>query len=479
MEHASPQHDAPTAQAAGQSRTAASAKSALEVVSPGHQSVHSSIRRGLKWIKSRSEGLEWLYARIPFSWRLALRRRMHAATGNPMPPLLPVSDDGPRGLRRKLAASQPTSPGVNLLGFARGEFGVAESLRAYARALESSGYPFSIFNFDVGTASRQRDHSLDRQVSDTLPYAINAFYINADQMPIARGVLGRHAFAGRHNIGFWLWELEKFPRDWRCAFDLIDEVWAPTAFVRDAIGMATRKPVLRMPMPIEFDVPTGMDRAHFGLPRDAFIFLFSFDFNGFVARKNPKAVIAAFRQAFDDGTQGAQLLVKCSNGARFPDELEALQRSVADDPRIGVRDGFLSRAEMFALQSNVDGFVSLHRAEGFGLGLAECMYLGKPVIATAYSGNLDFMDRDNSLLVDCRLIPLRKGDYPYWQAQKWADPDIAHAARLMRALYDDRNFAKHIGAKAAASVRRSHSRTTCAGALVARMREIDHPHRIG
>lgn len=395
-----------------------------------------------------------------------------------MPPLLPIPASERRGFRRRLATTRPASPGVNLLGYARGEFGVAESLRAYARALELSSYPFSLFNLDVGTASRQLDHSLDRHLSDTLPYAINAFYLNADQMPIARAALGSRAFAGRHNIGFWLWELENFPRDWRGAFDLVDEVWAPTAFVRDAIGAATRKPVLRMPMPVEFAVPTGMDRAHFGLPLDAFVFLFSYDFNGFVARKNPEAVIAAFRQAFADGEQGVKLLVKCSNGGRFRDRLEALQRSIADDPRIELRDGFLSREEMSALQNSVDCFVSLHRAEGFGLGLAECMYLGKPVIATGYSGNLDFMDRDNSLLVEHRMIPLRHGDYPYWKNQHWADPDVAHATRLMRALYTDRDLAQRIGAKAAASIRRSHTRAACAAALTARLREIDQQRSI-
>lgn len=464
-----PQRMHPTTNAADGSRRVAPVAQATG----WRQRAGAHLQRAMRWTRSRSDALAWLFACIPFSWRLALRQRLHAAVGTPMPPLLPVPAGARRGYRNRLAAFLPASPGANLLGYARGEFGVAESLRAYARALQTTAYPFSVFNFDVGTASRQLDHALDRQLSDTLPYAINAFYLNADQMPIARGALGKRAFAGHHNIGFWLWELEKFPRDWRCSFKLVDEVWVPTAFVRDAIGAATRKPVLRMPLPIEFEVPTGMDRAHFGLPPDKFVFLFSCDFNGFLARKNPEAVIAAFRQAFDDDTQGARLLVKCSNGERFRDRFAALQRSAADDPRIEVRDGFLSRAEMSALQNSVDCFVSLHRAEGFGLGLAECMYLGKPVIATGYSGNLDFMDRDNSLLVDFRMTPLRKGDYPYWPGQQWADPDIAHAARWMRRIFDDRDLAHRIGANAAASIRRGNSREVCAAALVARLRDID------
>lgn len=432
----------------------------------------AAMRRVLSWGKSHTGGLAWLYARIPFKWRLALRRRLHALAGRPMLPLpLPVAERPTT--RNQLAPLPPISPGVNLLGYARGEFGIAESLRSYARALERSLHPFGIFNFDVGAASRQQDHSMERHFSGTLRYAVNAFFINADQMPIARKVLGKKAFYGRYNIGFWLWELEKFPQDWHCAFDLVHEVWAPTAWVRDAIGATTDKPVLRMPMAIELDAPRGMGRTHFGLPDNEFVFLFSYDFNGFASRKNPEATITAFRQAFGDGAKGVRLLVKSTNGGRFPDRLEALQRSVADDPRIEVRDGFLSREEMFGLQNAADCFVSLHRSEGFGLGLAECMYLGKPVIATGYSGNLDFMDRDNSLLVDYRMIPLHNGDYPYWRGQHWADPDVAHAARLMRQVFDDREFARRVGVNAAASIRRSNSRAACAAAITTRLQEID------
>lgn len=388
-----------------------------------------------------------------------------------MPPL-PLSAER-RALRASWATSPSTGPGINVLGYARGQFGVAECLRGYARALERSNYPFEIFNLDVGVASRQQDHSMERHFSDALHFAINAFFLNADQMPIARSVLGKLAFSGRHNIGYWLWELEKFPRDWRGSFKLVDEVWAPTAFVCDAIGAATDKPVLRIPMTVEPEAPSGMDRAYFGLPHDAFVFLFSYDFNGFASRKNPEGVIAAFRQAFGDDDQGVRLLLKSSNGDRFPDRLAAIRQGIAGDPRIEVREGFLSREEMSGLQNAADCFVSLHRSEGFGLGLAECMYFGKPVIATGYSGNLDFMDTGNSLLVDYRLIPLRNGDYPYWQGQRWAEPDIAHATKLMRQVRNDRDFAHRIGAAAAVSIRRNHSRAATAAAVVTRLRDIE------
>lgn len=427
--------------------------------------------RTLDWGKRRG-GLARAYARIPLSWRLALRRRVHGASGTPMPwvpAFVPARSSGPAVRVR----NPPIVPGANLLGYARGEFGVAENVRSYARALQKVGHPFGIFNLDVGVITRQQDHSMESNFTDTLHYADNVFFVNADQLPIVRTVLGRAAFAGHHNIGYWVWELERFPQAWLGALALIDEVWVPTGFVQGAVAACTDKPVLRMPKAIEFDIPAGMDRAHFGLPRDEFVFLFSYDFNSFIARKNPDAVIAAFRQAFGDGMSGMRLLVKSTNGQRFPDRLAALRQSVADDPRIDVRDGFLSRDDMFGLENTIDCYVSLHRSEGFGLGMAECMYLGKPVIATGYSGNLDFMDRENSLLVDYKLIPVRDGDYPHWQGQRWADADADHAARLMRQVFDDRAFGRRIGAAAAASIRRTNSKAVCGSAVAQRLAEID------
>jgi len=389
-----------------------------------------------------------------------------------MPPV-PFGDASRRLRAGRGVASPKMSSGVNLLGYARGEFGVAENVRSYARALREAAYPFLIFDLDAGEISRQQDRSMERHFSDTLRYPSSIFFINAEQTQIAHSVLGRAVYSGRYNIGFWAWELEKFPHEWQGAFRFVDEVWVPSGFVRDAIGSATGKPVLCMPTPVEFEVPQGMDRMHFGLPRDAFVFLFSYDFNSFVSRKNPEAVIAAFRQAFADGVESVRLLVKSTNGDRFPERLEKLRVAAGDDLRIEMRDGFLSRKEMSGLQNAVDGYISLHRAEGFGLGMAECMYLGKPVIATGYSGNMDFMDGENSLLVDYRMTPLHEGNYMNWRGQQWADPDVAHAARLMRQVFDDRELAHRVGANAAASIRRTHSRAVCGFAMVERLRVLD------
>lgn len=443
------------------------------------RSIGKLLLRVLTW-GNRNPLAASLYTRLPQSWRMRLRRRAHTYAAVPMlvPPLLNrgtgMRMDVPTFPRSASVTrvEDSASRGINLIGYARGEFGVAENVRSYARALESEGQPFLIRNFDAGVASRQEDLSMEPHFSKSLRYDTNVFFINADQMELAHRTLGDAAFRRRYNIGFWVWELERFPSAWDSAFDLVDEVWAPTEFVRAAIAANTDKPVVRMPKAIEFEVPEGLGREHFGLAKDAFVFLYSFDSNSYVSRKNPEAAITAFRRAFADGNSDVRLLIKSINGHRFPDRHAALVRSVADDPRIDVRDGFLSRVEMFGLQNSVDCYVSLHRAEGFGLGMAESMFLGKPVIATAYSGNMEFMNRDNSCLVNYKLVPLADGEYPYWQGQHWAEANVDDAAQFMRRVVEDREYARRIGTAAAASIRKTNSKAVCAAAMLARLNVI-------
>lgn len=362
--------------------------------------------------------------------------------------------------------------GVNLIGYARGEFGVAENIRSYARALERADYPFVIRNFEVGVQSRLNDRSMDHRISEYLRYSANLFFVNADQMELVREGLGAKSFSGRYNIGYWLWELEQFPAAWDHAFDLVDEVWTPTKFVCDAISARGKKSVCVIPKAIEFDMPSNIGRANFGLNEGEFVFLYSYDFNSFASRKNPEAAIKAFREAFANTNYRTRLLIKSINGHRFPDRLKKLEDSISADKNIEIRDGFLSRPEMFALQNSVDCYVSLHRAEGFGLGMAESMYLGKPVIATAYSGNMEFMSPTNSCLVDYKLVPLMDGDYPFWVGQHWAEADVSAAARYMRLMLEEPGYAVAVGAAGADSIRRTNSKRICSDAVTKRLEEV-------
>lgn len=401
-----------------------------------------------------------LYAMIPPSTRHRLRRRLErlafarAPAGSAMAPEI------------------RNAPGINLVGYAHGEFGVAEILRRHARTLQAGGVPFLVRNFDVGVASRQGDRSMQDFLAEDCHYDVNLFCINADQMPVAREHLGDAVFGGRYNIGCWFWELEKFPERWHGAVDLVDEIWVTSAFVRDAVAACTSKPVHIVPVALAVEVPAQVSRSVFGLPDDAFVCLFSFDFNSFATRKNAHGAIAAFRRAFADGRRDVRFVVKTTNGERHPDALRALVDAAAGDDRIEVRDGFLDREAMWALQACCDVYVSLHRSEGLGLGMAECMLLGKPVVATAYSGNLAFMDADNSCLVNCTFVAVNEGEYPEWQDQHWAEPDIDQAAACLRRLADDPAYARHIGDNARTSARAHFSAQASLAAITARLSTI-------
>jgi glycosyltransferase involved in cell wall biosynthesis len=404
-----------------------------------------------------------LYRLIPAALRHRIRRVLERLAFAPPPSAVVVP---------RTTAPRADRPGVNLVGYAHGEFGVAEILRGFAHALEEGDVPFVVRNYDIGVASRQADRRMQPFLSDAFVYDVNLFCINADQMPVAYEHLGADAFAGRYNIGCWFWELERFPQRWQGAFDLVDEVWVTSPFVRDAVAACTRKPVHIVPIALDLELPARYSRRDFGLDENTFVYLFSFDFNSYATRKNAEGAIAAFRRAFADGRRDVRFVIKTINGQRMPRELRALVDAVADDDRIEVRDGFLDRAGMWALEACCDVYVSLHRAEGFGLGLAECMLLGKPVVATAYSGNLAFMDETNSCLVDYTLIPVREGEYPAWRDQRWAEPDIDQAAAFLRHLADDPAYARRIGENARRSVRERLSATASAAAISARLAGI-------
>jgi glycosyltransferase involved in cell wall biosynthesis len=405
-----------------------------------------------------------LYRRVPARWRHRLRRGLERSAFVPAAPEAPAATP--------LVAPPGASDGINLVGYARGEFGVAEILRNFADVLRHAQLPFGVRNVEIGIASRQNDRRLEADLDDTMRQDITLFCVNADQMPVVHEHFGPSAFAGRYNIGCWFWELERFPSRWHGAFDLVDEIWVLSDFVRNAITACTDKPVHVMPLALHSPQPAPLSRQALALPDDAFIVLASFDFNSWMTRKNPQAAIAAFRAAFPPERRDVRLLLKTINGQRLPAALRALHDAAADDDRIEVRDGFLDRAGMWALQAACDVYLSLHRSEGFGLGLAECMALARPVVATAYSGNLQFMDADNSGLVPYRLVPLAEGDYPDWRDQHWAEPDIAAAAALLRRLADDPAEARRLGAAARDSFARRFDTAVSAAAIRTRLGQI-------
>jgi GT2 family glycosyltransferase len=371
-------------------------------------------------------------ARVRPVWRAFKRLR---AGGSPLPPV-----------RNGDVLDVPATPlhGVNLIGYLRAELGIGEIARKIAAGLERADLDYSTVAWGR-TLNRQR-HPFVESTTNRAPYDTNVICVNADQLPIFREEMGSAVFEGRYTIGVWFWEAAEFPRGLHSAFDLVDEIWVASDFVRRAIAAETSKPVDVLPIPLEVPAPLEYSRRQLGMP-EGFLFLFSFDFLSVFERKNPLGVIDAFTRAFADG-QGPSLVIKSINGEHDPASLERLHRAASLRTDIHVVDRYFSADDNNGLMASCDCYVSLHRSEGFGLTMAEAMAYGKPVVATGYSGNLQFMTPENSHLVPYRLVAIPRSCGPYPSGGSWAEPDGDAAATLLRRVYEDQTAARELGRRA-------------------------------
>jgi len=290
------------------------------------------------------------------------------------------------------------------------------------------------------------------------PFSANIFHVNPDQI----AYLFR---PGRYDVPIDgvlqtcvpFWELPRLPAAWIEPLSAMDAILAPTLFVRDSVLRdLPHARVLHYPQAVR--VPEGIvaDRARFGIDRDATAFCMSFDMRSDLERKNPGGVIEAFQRAFE-GREDVRLVIKANNvttAAGLPAHLDRL-KAMSTDPRVTVLDRPMTYREILTLYASCDVLVSLHRAEGLGLSLLEAMALGRPVIATGWSGNMDFMTPDNSCLVPFRMVPVRASTQPAYAKgfsgeQEWADPDLDEAASWMVRLADDPSLREALGERARA-----------------------------
>ncbi|MFN2475815.1 MAG: glycosyltransferase family 4 protein [Chthoniobacterales bacterium] len=276
---------------------------------------------------------------------------------------------------------------------------------------------------------------------------------------------------GVYRIAYWAWELETIPEEWVAMLPLLDEIWTPTEFVAAAMRTRMDVPVHRMLPGVKVPNVEPVSKTDLGIPEDHCVFLFMFDMFSAFERKNPLAVIRAFRQAFRR-QEKATLLLKTTASSPNRDDAERLQ-AAADDAGILLITQLLSREQAYGYLAMCDCYVSLHRSEGFGLGMAEAMLLGKPVIATGYSGNRDFMHEHNSYLVDFEMAEVQEAGPIYTRGARWAEPSVDHAAKLMRQVFDNQADAKALGARAQAELREKLSLRAAGERMAARLREID------
>ncbi|MEA5093468.1 MAG: glycosyltransferase [Sedimentibacter saalensis] len=336
--------------------------------------------------------------------------------------------------------------GINFIGLIKAEVGLGQSCRLIAEAIDNTDIEYTVFNQIQINSCRQEDSSWDNKISNTTPFNINLIHINPPDLAIAYLTLDKSIWDYKYNIAFWLWELEEFPDEWVKCFDLLDEIWTPSEFVSDSIRKKTSLPVYTMIYPISTPTNENFNRKYFKLPEDKFLYLCMYDSNSMTERKNPMAAINSFKSAFEPSEQNIGLIIKINN----PDskDLELINQSLKDYSNIYIINKIMTKTEVNSLIKNVDVLVSLHRAEGFGLPLAEAMLLGTPTIATNWSANTEFMNDDIACMVDFDLITLDKDYGVFKKGNRWADPNIGQAAMFMRKLYEDKAFYNSISLEA-------------------------------
>ncbi len=312
--------------------------------------------------------------------------------------------------------------------------------------------------------------ALEGLAEDEHPYDLNLICVNADMLPVVATALGRRFFEGRHSTGIWFWEVSHFPEQWRHSFDYVDEVWVASEHIADALRPLSSKPVHTIRMPVVPELPEEASRAELGMP-EGFCFLFVFDYRSVFHRKNPLGIVEAFCREFEPGS-GPSLVIKSICDDEFPAEREALAAVVADRPEIHLIEDTITTAMKNAMIAACDCYVSLHRSEGLGLTMAEAMYFGRPVIATGYSGNLDFMTDENSYLVPHTMVEIGPDAAPYPEDRQWAEPDLDRASALMRQVFENPQAAAVRGRRAAADIRRTHSPETACESIKVRIEQV-------
>ncbi|HEY2282783.1 MAG TPA: glycosyltransferase [Solirubrobacteraceae bacterium] len=427
----------------------------------------------------------------------AVRSLSPARDGEPAQTSGPSASEAAEDLSAEIAESTPApavpepntpvdatrngaQPAVRVTGYLSHTLGLGAAGRGYARALEAAGVavstasvPLHHLELPVELQDGYGRHGFEDVAHDGLHHGFEIVAVNADELPSFVARLGEDYFQGPR-IGVWGWETDTIPVRWQRAFALVQEVWVYSRFMAENIGAAAPVPTVALPPPVQAPVEPAPPLRLDAPEDDGFLFLFVFDYLSTIQRKNPVGLIEAFKRAFAPG-EGPRLLLKTINGPLRPLAEEEVLWAAHGRPDIHVIDRSLSGAELNGLMAACDAYVSLHRSEGFGLTMAEAMAIGKPVIGTGYSGNLDFMNAHNSYLVEYELGRVGPDCEIYPPEGTWAQPSVEHAAELMRRVVERPEEAAALGARAREDIARELSPRATGEAMRRRLEELAEP----
>lgn len=264
-----------------------------------------------------------------------------------------------------------------------------------------------------------------------------------------------------YTIKILFWEFESGMLEFRPkSFEDADEVIAYTDFIYDYLVKAktTNVKITKMKYPFIKNwevIPMEIIREKYNIPKDNFVCFFNFDYRSCYERKNPEAVLKSFKEAL--GTyENTNIIIKTTgfDNLQLLDHVKKLGdyiKKLGIEDKVILINEYLSRNESISLINASNCYISLHRGEGLGLGMLEAMSLSKPVIATNYSGNTEFTKEDNSLLVDYKIVDVKKEQVeigPYFGVKQWAEPNVETAKKHLKYLYNNPEFAKQLGERA-------------------------------
>ena len=367
----------------------------------------------------------------------------------------------------------PRKHSTLFIGYAEAALGLGEFFRNLLTALDLAGLEFSIYPFNINVATRRIGPFLESRYDLQGAYDINVIYVASDQLPFVFEYLNKQMSEAGYNILRTYWELPRAPAAWASQLERFDELWLPNDFVAEAFRPIFKGIITTIPVCVNVGRQTIYTRKHFDMEDECFYFVFSFDYYSTVSRKNPLAVVQAFLYAFPDRETNVRLVIKTSGqGMADPTVSRLLTSFVQIDPRIKLLNDFLTRDEMLSLLDACDCYVSLHRSEGFGTGMAEAMALGKTVIGTDFSGNCEFLNTETGFPAPYALRPLAPSEYPMGDGESWAEPDVAAGIDLMRQVFSDRDERHRRALAGRRYIETRHSASAVSDLVDRRLREI-------
>jgi glycosyltransferase involved in cell wall biosynthesis len=362
---------------------------------------------------------------------------------------------------------------ITLIGHPYAPIGMGEQMRSHVQACNAVRLHHRVFDIFRYAQRIDAAHArlLDDLERDDAPAGIRIFHVNGDEVErvIAAFEERGHNFAAGYNIVVPAWELPAYPKEWALQLRRFDEVWALSTFIAESLATAG-VPSHLIGQAIELEPGPCLPRRYFGIRESAFVLLNFFDLSSYSSRKNPDAALELFeRIRRDQPFLDVQLVLKVKNREHDAEEWAA---ELKPDPQIKVIATPLDTFGVKSLINACDCFVSLHRSEGFGRGLGEAMALGRLAMGTGWSGNVDFMTAENSLLVNHELLKLKRDDYPHWRGQSWADPSVDHALTLLRPVLSDPTRGRAIAERGQSEVLRSHGNRAVGLRILTRLQQI-------